>query len=143
MKKLLSIALSLTLLAAVEATLRKPASAAIKKSALIYGDSLMYEARPTVDQLFSTKSAWTALVRAWPGIPLCYWNDNWIDSDLVTYKPNIVSIETHGGVAGPCMESAGGGQMVQGSQEFYDKYRADMNSFFSKITSTCPKIDFL
>ena len=120
------------------------ASAVTPKTALIYGDSLTWESSPDAKKLFDAKSGWTAYFHPFPATAPCQWN-NWLPQDLATYSPSVVSITTAGNAyssAFPCMVDPNGNPLTIGSDAYYAKYTADLNTFFATVTATGAKVVF-
>jgi hypothetical protein len=113
------------------------------KTALIYGDSVTHESRTMVAQYSATKVGWKHTVRAYGGTAPCDWI-TWLPTDLATHQPSIVAISTMGNVSVTgCTNDGNGNNLVLGSQAYYDKYRADLNTFMQLVTATGAKIVFI
>ena len=128
-------------LAAVVLTAPAPAAeAVVVRTALIYGDSLTLEARPTITARFAPKASWRAVVQAIPGVALCEYTTSLV-ADLQSYRPSVVTIETHGGTNSPatgCFDS----NMIRDSPEYYSTIRADLAEIFAAVTATGAKVVF-
>jgi hypothetical protein len=110
------------------------------KTALIYGDSLTLEAAPIVAARFAPRSAWRVVVKSIPGVALCEYAAS-LASDLTTYHPTVVTIETHGGTNSPvtgCFDQT----LVRDSPDYYARIRADIDGDFSAVTATGAKVVF-
>jgi hypothetical protein len=137
------LAVALVLVAAVASLAAASASASpTPKTALVYGDSLTFESRYAIANRIALRSGWTVATHAFGGTAVCDWIP-WLATDLVTYHPSIVAVETVGNASRPCMLDADGNVLVQGSAAFYAKYQADMNTFAAAVTATGAKLVFI
>lgn len=120
-----------------EAVLIKPPGTAV-----LYGDSIMYESAPYVATQFARKKGWRFSIRAFPGIAPCDLVPQ-LAADLVTLQPKVVTLETMGNSFVSCMLDANGERLPYGSVAYYDRYRADFNTFFGLATAAGAKVVFI
>jgi hypothetical protein len=111
-------------------------------TAIVYGDSILYESRIEAAKLFNKKKGWTYYLRTYPGTAVCDWQST-LESDLITYRPTIVTLETMGNTWTECMKDSNGNLPVFGSQAWKDKYRADINKFFATATAAGSKVLYI
>ncbi len=112
------------------------------KTALVYGDSVTWESRIATANQFKLKKGWTYTNKSFPGTAPCDWLVN-LQSDLATYQPSIVAIETEGNNTRPCMLDANGNVLPKDSQAYFDKYTADLGSFFAQVTASGARLLFV
>lgn len=113
------------------------------KTALVYGDSLMFESRFQIASFLGAKPGWTLWTHTWPGSAPCEWLE-WIDNDLAAYRPSVFVIETAANRTAPCLGDSNGGVVPPpNSAAYYDKYRADLATFFEKVTNAGAKVVFV
>ncbi|HEV7524781.1 MAG TPA: hypothetical protein VGP92_07440 [Acidimicrobiia bacterium] len=147
------LALTLTLLALVGCGGRG-AEAPASRTAVLYGDSLSWEAgtnnmhcprysachTETFQEFASAHGNLSLVVRAFPGAAPCDWLKR-LPGDLVTYKPDVVMLQTEGDNTTPCMDDpATGSPYPIASAGVYAKYRSDLDSFFGAATATGAKM---
>lgn len=118
------------------------ADALNSKTALIYGDSLVWESRPEMNKAILNYSGWSYSYRGYPGTAPCDWLPN-LQTDLDNVQPSIVAIETAGNYTRPCMADENGNQPVRNTKQYYDKYRSDLNTFFATVTASGAKLLFI
>lgn len=140
----LQIAFAITLGIVMSGVMFAPHQASAVKiptpaTALVYGDSIMFESYWTLYGKFNAKKGWTAYMHAYPGFALCDWQDE-LEQELALYHPQIVSIETQGNTYTNCMRDSNGNLPAYGSQAWKDKYRADFNKFFATATAAGSKV---
>lgn len=133
---------ALVLSASIFSSLPKVSATTTPKTALIYGDSLTWESQWQIRTYFATKTGWTNVIHGFPGTAVCDWIPT-LSQDLATYHPSIVGIETAGNYTRPCMLDANGNQLAWGSDAFYAKYKADLDTFFATVTATGAKLVFM
>lgn len=110
-------------------------AATTPKTALIYGDSLTNESRFQIANRIALRAGWTATVHAFPSTAPCDWLQ-WIDADLVTRAPSVFGIMTAGNTGQTtCMAG-----LAMGSPAYYDRYRADLETLFAKVTATGARV---
>ena len=112
------------------------------KTALVYGDSITWESRYATANQFKLKKGWTYTNKSFPGTAPCDWLVN-LQSDLATYQPSIVAIETEGNNTRPCMLDANGNVLPKDSQAYFDKYTADLSTFFAQVAATGTRLLFV
>lgn len=111
------------------------------KVALIYGDSLVWESQSVI--LSATHSRHVnATYLGGPGQAPCDWLAT-LDADLAAFKPAVVALSTAGNSMFACMTDANGVPWVMGSDGFYARYRADLDSFFAKVTASGARMVFV
>ena len=130
------------------------AEATASHTAVLYGDSLSWEAavnnarcprgsvchRETVQGFASAHGNLRLVVRAFPGVAPCDWLKI-LPSDLATYKPDVVMLQTEGDDLTACMhDSATGSLYPIASAGLYAKYRSDLDAFFGDVTATGAKM---
>lgn len=111
-------------------------------TAVLYGDSIMYESAPSIATQFAKKQGWTHAIRAFPGIAPCDLVPQ-LATDLVALRPKVVTLETMGNSFVTCMLDANGVRLTFGSAAYYDRYRADFNAFFGLATAAGAKVVFI
>ncbi len=111
-------------------------------TATLYGDSIMFESTNQIASQFATKAGWTFKNTSYPGSAPCDWFAQ-LQSDLATLHPKIVVLETQGNSLTPCMRDANGNQIVFGSQAWLNKYRTDLDFYFSTATAAGAKVLFV
>ena len=119
-----------------------PAGAVNAKTALLYGDSLMYESQWKLNSDFALQPGWTQVAHNFPGFALCDWVSR-LAADIADVHPSVVAVETAGNYTRPCMLDGNGVPLAQGSEAFYAKYRADMHAFFSTATASGAAVVFI
>lgn len=126
---------------ALVAALAPAAHATVKPTALIYGDSLVWESQTVFLHQAALHHA-TVVFHGGPGTEPCDWLQT-LDDDLATYKPAVVVIATAGNSFFSCMnDPATGEPYPMGSDGYYARYRADIDSFFAKVTAFGGKMVF-
>jgi hypothetical protein len=113
-------------------------AATVTKTALLYGDSLSFESTWAI----RPAAGWTDIPIEYPGTAPCDWTSELV-RDLATDHPSVVGVEFAGNVTRPCMLDADGNQLVQGSDAFYAKYRADLTTFAAAVTETGARFVFI
>lgn len=114
-----------------------PAGASTPKTALIYGDSLVWESRWKTLQTINASSGWTDVDRSVVGTAPCDWLAE-LPSDLATYKPTTVTLATAGNTGSTsCMTAP------TGSPEYFAQYRSDLDSIFLQVTATDARMVFV
>jgi len=111
----------------------------VPATAVFYGDSIMYESTSQMNAQFASKSGWTDKITAFPGSAPCDWFTQ-LQTDLSTLHPNIVVLETQGNSITDCMKDSNGNLIPFGSQAWLDKYRTDIDFYFSNATATGAKV---
>lgn len=134
-KRILVAALAI---AALLATATPAHATATRHELLVYGDSLTWESTAQITAQFATRPGWTVVVHSFPGTAPCDWL-GWLASDLATYQPTIVAVETAGNATRPCMADANGNAQAQDSPGFLADYQADLAQFMQTVTATGAK----
>lgn len=139
-------AFALFLLGAVLGAILTAAPAAattVHHDALIYGDSVMYEARTPILQRFAaTHPTWGVQVRAFPGIAVCDML-GLLTADIAADHPTVVVFQAVGDSFTPCMQDANGVQLRVGSPEWAAKYQADLSAAFAQATAAGAHVVFM
>lgn len=117
-------------------------AAVTAKTALVYGDSLMWESRFAVANQFAVKTGWTVWTHTFPATAPCDWL-TWLPADLAAYRPSVVSLSTAGNSWSTCMRDTNGVRLPTGSPEYYARYAADLDAMFAMITATGAKVVFI
>jgi hypothetical protein len=153
MRRVARLALTLALVASAGCG-GSGAKATAVHTALLYGDSLTWEAavnntlcphgtachRETVQAIASGHPSLRLVVRSFPGVAPCDWLKS-LRGDLATYKPEVVMLQTEGNDLTPCMHDPATGSLYPvASAGFYDKYRSDLDAFFGDVTATGAKM---
>jgi hypothetical protein len=112
------------------------------KTAIVHGNTLMWESNWAIDDQAAKKPGWSIVVHSFPSAVPCDFV-SWLPSDLATYHPAIVAIETAGGNTSSCMLDANGNQLPIGSDAYYAKERVDINSFFEIATTSGSRVVFI
>jgi hypothetical protein len=124
----------LLLAAILGAGFAAPAGAATTKTALIYGDSLVWESTPDIN----LGTGWTRAMHAIFGRAPCDWL-NALPADLATYHPTVVTIATAGNTQGDgSCETA-----TAGSPEYFADYQTGLEALVSQITATSAQLVFV
>jgi hypothetical protein len=88
--------------------------------AILYGDSLAFEAQSFFASTLAASGRGTVLVRAYGGTAICNWFDT-MAQDAATFRPNAVVLDfTGNSFPGTCMDG-----LAPGSLAYYMKYAAD------------------
>lgn len=112
-------------------------AAVTQRTALIYGDSLIWESYKPIANAITAKPGWSVVNHSKPGTAPCDWLTR-LDADLATYHPATVTLATAGNTGlTACMTAP------MGSPEYYDGYRADLDTFFAKVTTAGAKMVFV
>jgi len=112
------------------------------KFAVIYGDSLTWESAWEMDNVFAGKTAWGSYVHSFPATAPCDWL-GWLQGDLATYHPSVVTLTTAGNVSTNCMLDANGVPLVMGSDAYFAQYRQNLNDIFAQVTATGAKMVYM
>jgi hypothetical protein len=112
------------------------------KTALVYGDSISFESRFAITNEITLHVGWTVATHTYPGTAPCDWIP-WLATDLVTYHPSIVSVETAGNWTRPCMVDATGAPLSPGTPAYYSRITADLSTMFQMITATGARAEFI
>jgi hypothetical protein len=110
------------------------AGAAGPQGVYLYGDSLMYEAAPTVSARIPG-----ARFRAWGGMAPCTYRRQ-LEADLATVHPRIVVLETWGDTGGGCLTPE---QMVVGSDAYENRIMTDFAAMFTEARAVHAKVLFV
>jgi hypothetical protein len=103
---------------------------------MLYGDSLLYEAREAMRSGFTADRSVSPIVRAIPATAPCDWLAA-LRSDVSRFHPSVVVLEAAGNSATPCMQDPTTGKhYLDGSPRFYAKYRSDLDAFFATVSAT-------
>lgn len=122
---------------------KQSAESLTAKYALVYGDSLGYEAAGAIAAQFATKSGWTYQLHSQVGYAVCDWIDE-LQNDVAINAPQVVTLETAGNALRNCMSDRNGGSApLIGSIEWANLYRQDLNEFFSIATNAGSKVVFV
>ncbi len=140
--KLSVLAVLVLLIMALGIVLVRTSSATIipaPATALLYGDSIMFESSNQISSQFASKPGWSFKNTSYPGSALCDWSSQ-LQTDLDTLHPQIVVLESQGNSITPCMRDAAGNQIPFGSQAWLDKYKSDLDYFFATATASGAKV---
>lgn len=135
----------LVALASAFAGVATPAGATVHHQALIYGDSLAWESMPQTKAQFAVHATWSVAFHPLPTTAPCQWL-TWLPADLATYHPTVVVMETAANAWAPdwpCMVDANGAPIVDGTPEFFDRYTADLDTFFATVTATGARLVYM
>lgn len=136
------VATTLVLTLALSPFAAPKAEAITPKTALVYGDSITWESRYATANQFKLKKGWTYINKSYPGTAPCDWLVN-LQTDLATYQPSIVAIETEGNNTRPCMLDGNGNVMPKTSEEYFSKYTSDLSAFFAQVTASGARLLFV
>ena len=103
-------------------------------TALIYGDSLVWESARFI-KADMPSTLWARYVFAVPNTAPCDWLQR-LPKDVAKYHPTAVTIVTEGNSDDACMEDANGVMLPLDSPAYLAKYRADLTQFFSLTTGS-------
>lgn len=112
-----------------------PAHAATVKTALIYGDSLVWESASPTAKAFGR--GWQSYNASYPSTAPCDWLVG-LDDALTTYRPQVVTMATAGNTGFTCMAG-----ISPATPEYFARYRADLDAFFSKVTESGAQMVFV
>jgi len=91
---------------------------------IVYGDSLIREAAPTIKQRLTDDPVWYGEVKQYPGGSLC----NYLPAFLADIQTGLalVVVETAGNSLTPCS-----GAWPLGSEEYFAQFETDLETFFA------------
>jgi hypothetical protein len=128
---------ALALLVPLPFATRSASAAPAPGTVLIYGDSIMAQAAPTATAAFATHAGWSVVFSTFPGEALCDWLPA-VSTDLATYHPTLVVLETMGNTETACTTG-----LTFGSSAWLDRYTTDLATFYATVTATGAKVEFL
>lgn len=137
-----SVAIAGLLFLALAAPSCGSASPPERRVALVYGDSLLFEAQPTIEAAAGATPEWNVVVRSHPGFAPCDWFDE-LERDLRTLEPEVVVLETAGNSWTACMAADGGALLQMGTEPYFERYRADLARFFETVVRARVPMVFL
>jgi hypothetical protein len=109
---------------------------------LVYGDSLVVEAAPTIRHEFASRSGWAVEVHAWPAISLCTHLSTFAEAIERTH-PTVVVIETYGSARGRCMANRDGTPPELGSEAYYRRTADSIERAFRMAVDAGARVVFV
>jgi hypothetical protein len=126
-------------LGAAATSMTAPAADAVQpRTALVLGDSIIFESRFAIADQLALKGGWTLASHSYPSTAPCDWIA-WLAQDLERYQPSIVVIETVGNFSRPCM-AVNGVAPARGSAELRARIAADLETLVAMATATGAKV---
>jgi hypothetical protein len=127
----------LAVIAALSFSVTSVAGAATTQRALVYGDSLSYEASTSIVNAMGP--SWNTTVSAVPGQSICNIRAA-LEHDLATEHPQRVTIQSHGNPFGSCMSSD---ERVLGSTAYLVRFWIDIDAMFVEAKAAGAQVTYV
>ncbi|HUY22483.1 MAG TPA: hypothetical protein VMV22_09075 [Acidimicrobiales bacterium] len=113
------------------------------KTAVLYGDSLLWETTKALMKDIRKDVGWRVVVRAVPATAPCDWLPQ-LQRDIARFRPTLVGLESAGASWTRCMiDPATGGHYIDTTPAWVDKYTYDLDAFFRTVTGSGVRMMFI